>query len=185
MIERAYEAFQQGDLAAARTNYESALQRDATSRDALLGLAAIDVRMREFALAAARYEKLLELDPRDGFAQAGMLALRRQADPVQSESRIKTLIATNPETTPLYFNLGNEYAQQSLWSEAQAAYFKAYSTDPDNPDYAYNLAVSLDHLRQGRQALEYYERALILAQKRPSGFDREQTQSRIRELRRE
>ena len=185
VIERAYQAFQRGEFAAARTDYQWVLQREPASRDALLGLAAIDVRTREFATAEVRYEKLLELDPRDTFAQAGLIALRRQVDPVQMESRIKTLIAANPEATHLYFHLGNQYAQQSRWSEAQSAYFRAYIADPDNPDYAYNLGVSLDHLRQRRQALEYYERSLTLAQKRPGSFDRGQAQGRIQELKRD
>ena len=43
-IERAYEAFQKGDLAASRSLYQASLQRDPVNRDALLGLAAIDMR---------------------------------------------------------------------------------------------------------------------------------------------
>jgi hypothetical protein len=62
-IERAYEAFQQGDLATARSEYQSALQRDPANRDVLLGLAAIDMRTRNFELAESRYLKLLESRP--------------------------------------------------------------------------------------------------------------------------
>jgi tetratricopeptide (TPR) repeat protein len=78
--------------------------------------------------------------------------------------------------------LGNQYAQQSRWSEAQAAYFKAYSIDPQNADYAFNLAVSLDQLRQRKPALEYYQRALALADKRAASFDSAQARSRVQEL---
>ena len=41
--------------------------------------------------------------------------------------------------------LGNLYADQSQWAPAQQAYFQAHHLEPDNPDYAYNLAVGLDH----------------------------------------
>ena len=34
---------------------------------------------------------------------------------------------------------------------------------PDNPDYAYNLAVALEHIGQPKVALDYYRRALQLA----------------------
>ena len=64
----------------------------------------------------------------------------------------------------LHFTLGNQLAQQGRWAEAQQEYFKAFAAEPDNADFAYNLAVSLDHLRQPRLALEYYRRALALAE---------------------
>ena len=78
--------------------------------------------------------------------------------------------------------LGNHYAVQARWSDAQAAYFKAYSADAGEPDYAYNLAVSLDQLHQPKLALEYYRRALALAANRAVGFNSAQVEARIREL---
>jgi len=63
---------------------------------------------------------------------ANLISLRGQLDPVASESRLKSFIATQPEAALLHFSLGNQYAQQSRWSEAQAAYFKAHSVDPEN-----------------------------------------------------
>jgi tetratricopeptide (TPR) repeat protein len=182
LLERAYEAFQRDDIAPARGLYEQVLARQPNNRDALLGLAAIDIRNRNYDTAEMRYQKLLEADPRDAQAQAALIALRGQVDPVLSESRIKTLLANRPDATFLYFALGNQYALQSRWPEAQAAYFKAYSADPENPDYAFNLAVSLDHLRQTRLALDYYRRALNLAAARTGSFDRAQADARIREL---
>ncbi len=181
-IERAYEAFQQGNLVEARNEYQRALQSDPSNRDALLGLAAIDMRTRNYDLAEARYLKLLEADPRDAYAMAGLIALRGQTDPVQSESRLKSLIAAQPEAAHLHFALGNQYAAQSRWPEAQAAYFKAYTLDPDNPDFAFNLAVSLDQLRQNKLALEYYRRALALASNRSISFDKNQVSARISDL---
>ena len=46
------------------------------------------------------------------------------------------------------------------WPDAQQAYFRAYSSVPDNADYAFNLAVGLDRLSQRKLALSYYQRAL-------------------------
>jgi tetratricopeptide (TPR) repeat protein len=82
----------------------------------------------------------------------------------------------------LHFSLGNQYAQQSRWSEAQSAYFKAYSVDPENADYAFNLAVSLDQLHQRNLALDYYQRALALAGKRTASFNPAQARTRVQEL---
>src|SRR5260221_13502771 len=68
-----------------------------------------------------------------------------------------------PGPALLHFSLGTQYAQQSRWSEAQAAYFKAHSVDPENAHYAFNLAVSLDQLHQGKLALEFYQRPRALS----------------------
>ena len=103
-------------------------------------------------------------------------------DLVASESRLKTLIAGQPQSAQLHFSVGNQYAHQSRWTEAQAAYFKAYSIDPANADYAFNLAVSLDQLRQKKPALEYYQRALALVDKRAASFDPAQARTRVQEL---
>jgi tetratricopeptide (TPR) repeat protein len=185
LVERGFESYQRGDLAGSRDAYRQALQREPLNRDALLGLAAIDVRARAFDAAEARYLKLLELDPRDVNAQAGLMALRGQVDPVQSESRLKTLIATSPDAAQLHFALGNQYAQQSRWAEAQAAYFKAYSGDSENADFVFNLAVSLDQLRQKALALQYYQRAIALAADRPVSFELPQIRIRIQEIQRQ
>ena len=182
LVEQAYQAFQRNDLAAARDGYQRALAREPTNRDALLGLAAIDVRSGQPGSAEGRYLRLLEIDPRDSHAVASLISLRGQLDPVASESRLKNLIASQPETALLHFSLGNQYAQQSRWSEAQAAYFKAHSVDPENADYAFNLAVSLDQLHQGKLALEFYQRALALTDKRAASFDPARARLRMQEL---
>lgn len=184
-LEQAYEAYQKGDLNNARENYLKVLQREPSNRDALLGLAAIDLRTGNVDTAEARYLKLLELDPRDTLAQSGLISLRGgNGDPVQTESRLKTLIASHPEATHLQFTLGNQYAIQGRWREAQDAYFKAYSADPENPDFAFNLAIALDQLRQPRLAVEYYRKALALAARRPAAFDTDKAKVRIGEIER-
>jgi len=182
LVEQAYQAFLRNDLAAARDGYQRALAREPSNRDALLGLAAIDVRSGQLTSAEGRYLRLLEIDPRDSHAVASLISLRGQLDPVASESRLKSLIANQPETALLHFSLGNQYAQQSRWSEAQAAYFKAHSVDPENADYAFNLAVSLDQLHQGKLALEFYQRALALTEKRAASFNPAHARLRVQEL---
>src|SRR5258706_151923 len=117
LVEQAYQAFQRNDLAAARDGYQRALAREPTNRDALLGLAAVDVRSGQLNSAEARYLRLLEMDPRDSHAVASLISLRGQLDPVSSESRLKSLIATQPEAALLHFSLGNQNAQQSRWTE--------------------------------------------------------------------
>jgi tetratricopeptide (TPR) repeat protein len=178
-----YAAYAAGDLGAARTEYQDALREDPANRDALLGLAAVDVRTGRYEAAEAGYRRLLQADPRDAHAQAALVALRAgRSDPVAAESRVKSMLADNPGAHVLNFTLGNQFAQQGRWAEAQQEYFKAFAAEPDNPDFAYNLAVSLDHLRQPKLALEYYTRALALAKTRTAGFDIAAVQARADQL---
>jgi len=70
-----------------------------------------------------------------------------------------------------------------LWAQAQQAYFQAYHLEPANPDYAYNLAVGLEHLSQSTLALGFYRRALQLASARGQvNFSLTQAQDRIARL---
>jgi tetratricopeptide (TPR) repeat protein len=178
-----YAAYQAGDLTKARSEYLLALRDEPANRDALLGLAAVEMRSQRYDLADGYYQRVLQADPREPHAQAGMLALRsQQLDPIQVESRVKSLIANDRESNVLYFTLGNQYAQQGRWAEAQQAYFKAFATDPDNPDFAFNLAVSVDQLRQPKLALEYYRRALALAEKHNANFDLDSARTRVQQL---
>lgn len=183
-VARGYEAFQAGDLAAAREAYALAMRSDPRNRDALLGLAAVELRSGDVVSAESRYQRLLEIDPRDPNALSGIAGLRGPGEPVQTESRLRTLIAGQPDSAQLQFALGNQLAAQSRWNEAQAAFFRAFTGDPENPDFAYNLAVSLDHLRQPKLAAEYYQRAIALASQRPGAFDRSRVAARVREIER-
>lgn len=178
-----YAAYLAGDLASARADYQGALQEETANRDALLGLAAIDVRSGRFETAEAAYLRLLQNDPADAHAQAGLIALRAsRLDPLATESRVKTLLAADPGANVLHFTLGNQLAQQARWAEAQQEYFKAFAADPDNADFAFNLAVSLDHLRQSKLALDYYRRAIALAEKRGASFDLAAARNRAAQL---
>ncbi|MGK5032457.1 tetratricopeptide repeat protein [Janthinobacterium sp. MDT1-19] len=180
-VQQAYQAFNGGQLGLARQQYETVLRQDANNRDALLGLAAVALRENQGAQAAALYLRLLEINPDDGEALAGLIGLR-QGDVVQSEAKLKAILARTPDSAPVLFALGNVYAKQRRWNEAQQQFFRAYGAAPGNPDYAFNLAVGLDRLNQPRLAATYYQRALTLAQTTPAAFDRAVVQTRLRDL---
>ena len=183
MVEAGYSAYQAGDLARARTEYQQVLAEEPGNRDALLGIAAVDVRTGRYEAAEAVYQRLLQADPRDAQAQAALIALRGgRVEPIAAESRLKSLLAADPGAHALNFTLGNQLARQGRWAEAQQEYLKALTAEPDNADFAYNLAVSLDHLRQGKLALEYYQRAITLARARGASFDLPAAERRAAQL---
>jgi tetratricopeptide (TPR) repeat protein len=70
------------------------------------------------------------------------------------------MIRENPDSPYLNFALANTYSAQERWREAQGYYFRALQGNPGDPNYAYNLAVSLEHIAQPRAAIAYYQRAL-------------------------
>jgi tetratricopeptide (TPR) repeat protein len=182
LLSEAYAALQAGRLDVARQLYESVARADPGSIDAQLGLAAIAMQQGKTEEATRHYMAILRLDPRHALAQSGLIALAGRADPLASETRLKQLIARDPSPF-LYFTLGNLYADQGLWAQAQQAYFQAHHLEPGNPDYAFNLAVGLEHLSQPRLALDFYRRAVELARARGhANFDVEQAQARADKL---
>lgn len=182
VLNDAYAAFQNGDINGARLKYEEAVKVFPDNRDALLGLGAIAMKEGDLTRVYEIYSRLYKLDPRDPVARAVLVNMDNQTDPVSRESVLKLMINDHPEEAFLYFALGNVYAGQSRWSEAQQAFFDAYSKETSNPDYALNLAVSLDHIGQVKAALDYYNTALKLADDQSSGFDSATILARIQTL---
>jgi Flp pilus assembly protein TadD len=181
-ITRAYAAYIANRYTDAETAYKEALAEMPDNRDALLGLAAIAMKNGDHELAYNHYLHLLDLNPSDSVALTALVNLSAKSDPVKSESTIKLLLKKDPEAAYLYFTLGNIYASQLLWAEAQQAFFNAHRLESGNPDYALNLAVSLDHIGQYKTALEFYNVALGLADLDVPSFNTTSIISRIQAL---
>jgi tetratricopeptide (TPR) repeat protein len=179
ILNNAYLAYRSGNLDQAQQLYLRALNLDSNNSDALLGLAAIAQRRGEDKMAAHYYAQVMALDPRNAVANAGMSALTTSDN---RESRLKTLLNEQQDSASLHFALGNYYAEQSRWGEAQQAYFDAYKVEPDNAELAFNLAVSLDRLEQYKSAAQYYQRALQLDPEHHAVFDHATISQRVKEL---
>jgi Tfp pilus assembly protein PilF len=181
-LDLAHQAFNRGDLDLAQTHWKKALAKDPRNSDALHGMAAIALQNQQPAQAADYYLKALENDPKDALAVSGLLSLKAPTDVMQAESRLKTLLAEQPDSPHLNFAIGNLFSRSARWADAQQAYFKAHTGDPANPDYLFNLAVSLDQLHQSRLAAQYYQQALNAATAQPAGFDTAQVTTRLKAL---
>ena len=179
-IALAYNSLLSGNRAAAKRLYSIAAERDPFNTDALLGLASIAGNQGDLNGAERHYRRALELDPQNASALAGLASIRQPGGP--SESQLKFELARAPDSAPLRFALGNQYANQGRWDEAQQAYFDAFSLDGRNADYAYNLAVSLDQLEQSKQAITYYRKALDLAKVHGARFRSSDISTRLTEL---
>lgn len=181
-LTRGFDALNRGELALAQLEYQRARTVDPRNTDVLHGLAAIAVRQGRHDQADVIYRQITEADPQDAVAVAALINSHGQIDPNVAESRLKVLASAQPELAAPHFSLGNLYARYGRWSEAQQAYFRAYNAEPDNPDILYNLAISLEHLRQNKLAAQFYSQAITAAQDRHAGFDTTQAAARLHTL---
>ena len=181
-IAAGYEALRRGDLANARRSYQAALALDPNSIDALLGVATVEARSGERSAAARDYRRVLALDGRNTTALAGLAAVADFSRPEALEPSLKGDIARYPQSAALHMTLGNLYASQSRWSEAQGAFFEAHRLEPANADVLYNLAVALDNLGQPKLAADFYRRSLAQAKGMPVQFDARAAERRLADL---
>jgi len=112
----------------------------------------------------------LKLYPGDSVSEAALINFKLTGDYSRNESILKTFLQREPDNSFLYYSLGRLYASQTRWPEAQQSFFDAHRIETSNPDYAYNLAVSLDHIGKKQSAVDYYNVALELAGQSTAGF---------------
>jgi len=179
LLGNAYQAYLSGKFDQAQSLYREVLNQDPRNTDALLGLAAIAQHRGADTLAVQYYGKVLTIDPRNAVANAGMSALTTDEN---RESRLKMLLNEQRDSPSLYFALGNQFAEQSRWGEAQQAYFNAYKLEPNNAELAFNLAISLERLGQKKLSSQYYQRALKLDAGNSAGFDHATIEKRAQQL---
>lgn len=182
LLQQGYRHYQNGDDLRAQVLYAQVLNHEEHNRDALLGMAAIAVRQRNTLKAQEIYSELLTLDPRDTVAQAGFVSVTRSLDPLQQEARVKQMLEQEPNAPHLLFTYATFLMQQQRWSEASRVLLSAYQTQRDNADYAFNLAVTMDHLGQNENALKFYGMALDLTRTQAASFRPDDVRKRIANL---
>lgn len=183
LMDSAYAAYQAGNATEAARLYREVLKADATQRDAWLGLAVIAHANNQLEPAMDAYRRVLRLEPQNATALAGVSSLSRSAGEPQQESRLRELLARSPQEADLNHALALVLSGEQRWSEAQPLFFKAHALAPKEPQFAYNLAVALDHMRKSSLAAQYYETALGLAQGKAAGFDETNARTRLAALR--
>ena len=177
----AYAAFQRGDLDRAANLYGSAHVADPERRDTLLGLAAVALKRGDLPHAYDYYATVLKRHPDDPVASAALLGMT-DTQGEAGAARLRLLLDHHRDAAYLHAALGRWYARQGRWADAQQAYFDAARLEAGNPDYAFNLAVALDHMGQGAAALAHYQNSLTLHQQRSAGFSTAAAQNRISAL---
>ncbi|SEH06729.1 tetratricopeptide repeat protein [Candidatus Venteria ishoeyi] len=183
-LQQAWQQYQLKNYQQAWNLWQQVLAFAPNNRDALLGAANSALQLNQQQQAQQYYQRVLKYYPDDAIAEAGLARLLKSL-PIQSrERRLRQQLQKQPDAATIHFELGNLYHQQGDWSKAQQAYFDAWRYDKQQADYAYNLAVSLDHLKQTRTALDYYYKALNLIKTKPlnATFEPQRVQKRIQTL---
>jgi tetratricopeptide (TPR) repeat protein len=180
-VMRGYKALQKNQLTQAREAYSQALARNPTQRDALLGMAYAHQALGDATQALATLQRLVELYPRDSDAMSA-LYLIGGGDPQVEESKLKQLLERSERPASLHYALGVLYFEQSRFGEAERAFDRALSINPDQADYAYNLALTLDRLGRRREAARQYVTALNLSNQSNAVFNHDLARTRLRVL---
>lgn len=181
-LTRGYAALQRRELEKAALIFKQNLKGNPDSIKGLLGLASV-AEMRGDAEQAQRlYHKALQIEPGNLHAITAIIQRSSGNDPVHQGQQLNELIERHPMNADLRYLKGNLHASSQQWREAQSAYFKALELDDTNPDYAYNLAISLEHIGQPSIALTYYRLALELAQHRSARFAPGQARARVEQI---
>ena len=159
----AFAAYQRQDYDVAENKYLQALAIEPNHLDALAGLGAVYQQTGRINLATENYQRLLGIDPGNTLAASALISLRSAEVDWDTESELKHLLQRFPLAHHLRFALASYFVEQGRWADARHEFRAAQELAPDNADYNFNLAVSLEQLGDFEEARHYYESAIATA----------------------
>ncbi len=181
IVVRAYNQYQLGNYDQALELYQRVVQFDPYHRDANLGIAASARLLEDYALAETHYRHLLSLYPVDAAAFSGLLNLPSTKGGI-TELELQQHAQQQTGSADLFAILGNYFARNIRWADAESAFSAALRDEGNNADYLYNYAVVLDNLARQRDAIDYYARALKAAESGMFSFDSHTAKQRLDSL---
>ncbi|KUJ72734.1 tetratricopeptide repeat protein [Thiomicrospira sp. WB1] len=162
-LKQAHAAYHKGQWETARQKYKISLNSNPESTVAMMGLAATFIKEGDYASAMKWYQKVLRLHPGHEKAMAARAALVGSLAQSPAQARqLKDWVRKWPDMPQLQAALGQFYARNRDWPNAQSHFFKAYELAPRKASYALNLAISLDRLGKYTLARRYYREAQSL-----------------------
>jgi tetratricopeptide (TPR) repeat protein len=117
------------------------------------------IGMKEQALE--RYNKAIEIDPRNPYALSGLGLLHFQlGDFETSLSYWYKLLEIEKDDIKVLTNIGNCYRKLGQWSEALKYFYKAMNIEEDNFYALYGIADSYRGMKDYHKACEYWRKLL-------------------------
>jgi Tfp pilus assembly protein PilF len=160
MLEDAYVALNSGQTEVASTLYKNILNNDANNVPALFGIATIYHQNSQLEEARALYTNILSLEPSNQDALNNFLMLVGEESPEEAILELKKLEAINPTVSIIPAQIAMIYLRQGEDKKALKYFNKAILLAPDNLVYRYNLAILLDKMGDGLQAIGIYKQLI-------------------------
>lgn len=159
LLQQAYLLMQQSNYDSAEAIYQRILAAQPVSIEALEGMGTIAFRRNNYELAEHYFYSAVNADGSNLYAVA---MLKKTQDLMGKDADIPSFSHHDfaSDDPADYFALGHAFAVKKQWPRAQEFFFQALALDKNNSEYAYHLAVSLDHMGKTELARNYYELAL-------------------------
>ncbi|HEX4408525.1 MAG TPA: tetratricopeptide repeat protein [Xanthobacteraceae bacterium] len=163
LLRRAQRAHGEGDLAKAERFYNTVLQYEPESFDALYGLGKLQMERGRFDTALVLFQTALKIDDSraDGFADLGLVFhLLRRYDYALASYDAGLYIA--PDDAELLSRRGVALLELRRPQDALESFENALAADPDHRDALGNYGNALLKLNRPDEALAVYDRALAV-----------------------
>lgn len=163
VLRHAGQAYQAGDLSAARTLYQDVLQRDGENEHALYHLGVIAGRSGNYADAHQLLNKVVARNPHWDNAWNALANIEKlRGRWGEAEDLYRRTLALNPDSAAVWSNLGQCLRQTGQFDAAEAALRRALELRPDFAGALLNLAMTAVDQGRPQQALELVHRSLML-----------------------
>lgn len=184
ILSEAYSAYEQGQLVLSQKKFSEILSIEPKNITAMIGLGGVAASIGQYELAMDYYQQALNIEPNNlaAYEAIANLSPSIKLNSDWNES-LKSIATIYPNSAALQFALGNLSASSNDWLAAQENYFNAYALDMNNPDFAVNLAISLDQLGKYPLAGQYYTQALALAGSKKVNFNVTDIKNRLISIR--
>ncbi len=171
-LSEAYSAYEVGHLELAQQKFHEVLNLDPKNITALIGLGGVAASNGQYYVAMDYYQQALKIEPNSLEVYEAIANLSPNIELNSDwQDSLKNMVSIYPNSAALQFALGNLYSSNNDWLAAQESYFNAYALNMNNPDFAVNLAISLDRLGKYQLAAQYYTQALALAGSNKMNFN--------------
>jgi predicted aspartyl protease/Flp pilus assembly protein TadD len=159
-------AIRKGDYQLAEKIYREQLTKDSKDLQARLGLSFALLKQRNLQDAYDHAARVIMLDPLSarGHALLGA-AILAAGDFRNSVEEFRTALALNETEALAIAGLAMVDFYENRLQLALPALRRAVNTDPDEPDYIFNLAQAAARSERYREAADSYERFLVIAPK--------------------
>ncbi|MEQ9448818.1 MAG: tetratricopeptide repeat protein [Rhodospirillaceae bacterium] len=180
-----YNALIRGEFDTALEFYNRALEQEPESVLALLGRGSALQKLSRSTEAQAAYNAVLRLDPKNREALTNLTTIVSERSPAEALAQLQELERDYPNFSPVTAQIGLAHAKMGAMPQARDYLRRAVAMSPGAVMYHYNLALVLDHMNLGDQAIRSYENVLaaIAGGRNVSGLSSTDIERRVRYLR--